>query len=119
MKKIYILITTVLFSLKTNAQEVNLPQYLNYLGDNPFVITPAYVGIGSGMRLRLNGSTQWVGIKNAPQTQEPIITKLESICIPPQKGHSDSMLFHCTADNDDGRSDIMRVQVSFSPEKGE
>jgi len=78
MKKIYILIITVLFSLKTNAQEVNLPQYLNYLGDNPFVITPAYVGIGSGMRLRLNGLTQWVGIKNAPQTQ--------SLCIESRLG---------------------------------
>lgn len=49
---------------------------------------------------------------------DPIITKLESICIPTQKDHSDSMLFHCTADNDDGRSDIMRVQVNFSPDKG-
>jgi len=42
---------------------------------------------------------------------DPIITKLESICIPPQKSHSDRMLFHCTADNDDGRSDIMRIKI--------
>ena len=59
----------------------------------------------------------WIARLN-DHTGNPIITKLESICIPPQKDHSDSMLFHCTADNDDGRSDIMRVQVNFSPDKG-
>ena len=59
----------------------------------------------------------WIARLN-DHTGDPIITKLESICIPPQKDHSDSMLFHCTADNDDGRSDIMRVQVNFSPDKG-
>lgn len=69
MKKIYILIIVLCFSIDTSAQEINLPQYLNYMGDNPFAITPAYVGIGSGLRLRLNGLSQWVGIKNAPQTQ--------------------------------------------------
>ena len=69
MRKIYILLLTLLFSANINAQEVNLPQYLNYLGDNPFAITPAYVGIGSGLRFRLNGLSQWVGIKNAPETQ--------------------------------------------------
>jgi len=50
-------------------QENNLPQYLNYMGDNPFVITPAYAGIGSGLRIRINGMSQWVGIENAPDTQ--------------------------------------------------
>ena len=70
MKKLYI---TFLILISTNAtifgQEVNLPQYLNYMGDNPFAITPAYVGIGSGLRLRVNGFSQWIGVKNAPDTQ--------------------------------------------------
>ena len=69
MKKIIPLIIALFLSFVSNAQEVNLPQYLNYMGDNPFAITPAYVGIGSGLRVRLNGLSQWVGIENAPQTQ--------------------------------------------------
>lgn len=69
MKQFKIFCTIVLLSLTTNAQEVNLPQYLNYLGDNPFIITPAYVGIGTGLRIRVNGLSQWVGIKNAPNVQ--------------------------------------------------
>lgn len=51
------------------SQEVNLPQYLNYMGDNPFVITPAYAGIGTGLKIRINGLSQWIGVKNAPDTQ--------------------------------------------------
>lgn len=69
MKKLFPLFIALFLNFMTNAQEVNLPQYLNYMGDNPFAITPAYVGIGSGLRIRLNGLSQWVGIKNAPQTQ--------------------------------------------------
>lgn len=69
MKKIFPLLFALLISNVSFSQEVNLPQYLNYMGDNPFAITPAYVGIGSGLRIRLNGLSQWVGVKNAPQTQ--------------------------------------------------
>lgn len=52
----------------------------------------------------------WIARVN-DSTGAPINTKLESICIPPQKGRSNSILFHCTADNDDGCSDIMRVNI--------
>lgn len=45
-----------------------MPQYLNYMGDSPFIITPAYAGIGSGLRVRVNGMSQWLGVKNAPET---------------------------------------------------
>lgn len=69
IKKTHTILLAVFVNFTLSAQEVNLPQYLNYLGDNPFVITPAYVGIGSGLRMRLNGLTQWVGVKNAPETQ--------------------------------------------------
>ncbi|PAM93343.1 hypothetical protein B4N84_18440, partial [Flavobacterium sp. IR1] len=40
-----------------------------YLADNPFILSPAFAGIGDNLRIRANGLTQWVGIKDAPQNQ--------------------------------------------------
>jgi len=51
------------------AQELNLPVWTQYLADNDFVISPTYAGIGDNMRIRVNGLTQWVGIKDAPDNQ--------------------------------------------------
>ncbi len=51
------------------AQELNLPVWTQYLADNEFVISPTYAGIGDNFRIRANGLTQWVGIKNAPDNQ--------------------------------------------------
>ena len=51
------------------AQELNLPVFTQYLADNDFVISPTYAGIGDNFRIRANGLTQWVGIKNAPDNQ--------------------------------------------------
>jgi len=53
----------------SNAQELTLPQLSQYLADNPFVISPTYAGIGDYIKVRVNGLTQWVGIKDAPDTQ--------------------------------------------------
>ena len=53
----------------TKAQELNSPQLSQYLADNPFVLSPTYAGIGDHVKVRLNGLTQWVGIKDAPDTQ--------------------------------------------------
>ena len=39
------------------------------MADNPFVLAPTYAGIGDNARIRLNGFSQWVGIKDAPQNQ--------------------------------------------------
>lgn len=50
-------------------QELNLPTFTQYLADNPFVISPAYAGIGDNLRIRVNGLAQWVGVKDAPQNQ--------------------------------------------------
>lgn len=68
MKKLiqYILFLAVTFSY---GQELNLPVWTQYLADNDFVISPTYAGIGDNVRVRLNGLTQWVGIKNAPDNQ--------------------------------------------------
>lgn len=52
-----------------SAQELTLPTFTQYLADNPFVISPTYAGIGDHIKIRVNGLTQWVGIKDAPQTQ--------------------------------------------------
>ncbi len=52
-----------------NAQELTLPQLSQYLADNPFVMSPTYAGIGDHIKVRINGLTQWVGIKDAPDTQ--------------------------------------------------
>ena len=68
MKKFILYI--VLFIASFNyAQELNLPVFTQYLADNDFIISPTYAGIGDNFRIRANGLTQWVGIKNAPDNQ--------------------------------------------------
>ncbi|ETN94079.1 type IX secretion system membrane protein, PorP/SprF family [Zhouia amylolytica] len=63
-------IICVLMSVwQTNAQELTLPPYTQYLADNPFILSPTFAGIGDHIRTRLNGVTQWVGVKDAPDTQ--------------------------------------------------
>lgn len=68
MKKI--ILSFLLLAITTaNSQELNLPVFTQYLADNPFVISPTYAGIGDNLRIRANGLTQWVGIKDAPDNQ--------------------------------------------------
>lgn len=52
-----------------NAQELTIPQLSQYLSDNPFLMSPTYAGIGNYVKVRMNGLTQWVGVKDAPDTQ--------------------------------------------------
>jgi type IX secretion system PorP/SprF family membrane protein len=61
-------IVSILLLIVTNnfGQELNLPTFTQYLADNPFVVAPTFAGIGDNVRIRANGLTQWVGIKNAP-----------------------------------------------------
>jgi type IX secretion system PorP/SprF family membrane protein len=68
MKKLFItfLLMAVTYSY---SQELNLPVYTQYLADNNFVVSPTFAGIGDNLRIRVNGLTQWVGIKDAPQNQ--------------------------------------------------
>lgn len=68
MKK---LILSLVLMAVTNSysQELNLPVFTQYLADNPFILSPAYAGIGDNLRIRANGLTQWVGIKDAPDNQ--------------------------------------------------
>jgi type IX secretion system PorP/SprF family membrane protein len=63
---IYIVFICTAFSY---GQELNLPVWTQYLADNDFVISPTYAGIGDNLKIRANGLTQWVGIKNAPDNQ--------------------------------------------------
>ncbi|MBX2826589.1 MAG: type IX secretion system membrane protein PorP/SprF [Flavobacteriaceae bacterium] len=66
MKKLlqYLLIA---LAMQSYGQELNLPVFTQYLADNDFVVSPTFAGIGDNFRIRANGLTQWVGIKNAPQ----------------------------------------------------
>lgn len=50
-------------------QELNLPVFTQYLAENDFVVSPTYAGISDNLRIRANGLTQWVGIKDAPDNQ--------------------------------------------------
>ncbi|HKK11876.1 MAG TPA: type IX secretion system membrane protein PorP/SprF [Flavobacteriaceae bacterium] len=68
MKK-FITLLYIIVGFGAMAQEVYLPTHTQYLADNPFVIAPTYAGIGDYIKVRLNGLTQWVGIKDAPDTQ--------------------------------------------------
>jgi type IX secretion system PorP/SprF family membrane protein len=68
MKKI--IISFILMAVTSGySQELNLPVFTQYLADNPFVISSTYAGIGDNLRIRANGLTQWVGIKDAPDNQ--------------------------------------------------
>ena len=69
MKNLYIKLLLLLAIPALNAQELNIPTFTQYLADNPFVISPAYAGIGDYVKVRANGLTQWVGIKDAPDMQ--------------------------------------------------
>ena len=69
MRKILIILGVVFSSVNVTAQEVEMPQYVSHLADNPFVISPTYAGIGTGLQVRLNGVSQWIGVKDAPDTQ--------------------------------------------------
>jgi len=68
MKKILI-ITLLLVTALSKAQEFKLAPYTQYLVENPFIISPAYAGEGEMNRLRMSGAFQWVGLKDAPNTQ--------------------------------------------------
>lgn len=63
------LVVVFLSALGLRGQELTLPQLSQYLADNPFVMSPTYAGIGDHVKIRINGLTQWVGIKDAPDTQ--------------------------------------------------
>lgn len=68
MKKI--LISVLLLAITSGyGQELNLPVYTQYLADNHFVVSPTFAGIGDNLKIRANGLTQWVGIKDAPENQ--------------------------------------------------
>jgi len=69
MKKVIYIILFV-FALTVNAQEFKLSPYTQYLTENPFAISPTFAGIDEDYnRLRLSGVSQWLGLKNAPSTQ--------------------------------------------------
>jgi type IX secretion system PorP/SprF family membrane protein len=69
MKKLYLHLLLLLAAPAVFAQELTIPTFTQYLADNPFVISPAYAGIGDHVKIRANGLTQWVGIKDAPDMQ--------------------------------------------------
>jgi type IX secretion system PorP/SprF family membrane protein len=68
MRKLIIYILLPILA-KSYGQELNLPVFTQYLADNNFVVSPTYAGIGDNLKLRANGLTQWVGIKDAPDNQ--------------------------------------------------
>ncbi len=67
--KFLTLVAAFFAAFSLSGQELTLPQLSQYLADNPFVMSPTYAGIGDHVKIRINGLTQWVGIKDAPDTQ--------------------------------------------------
>ena len=61
--------TMALIGMEAQSQELTLPTFTQYTSDNEFVISPTYAGIGDFVKVRGNALTQWVGIKDAPDTQ--------------------------------------------------
>lgn len=68
MKKTALLIFLLMITFGY-CQEMNIPVHTQYLADNHFVISPTFAGIGDNLKIRANGLTQWVGIKDAPRNQ--------------------------------------------------
>ena len=69
MQKLLTYIFFFIIATTSYSQELNLPVFTQYLADNDFVVSPTYAGIGDNLKIRANGLTQWVGIKNAPDNQ--------------------------------------------------
>ena len=69
MKKIVASLFIFLTVASGYSQELNLPVFTQYLADNHFVVAPTFAGIGDNLKIRANGLTQWVGIKDAPDNQ--------------------------------------------------
>ncbi|GAB5473148.1 MAG: type IX secretion system membrane protein PorP/SprF [Maribacter sp.] len=69
MRNKVLVLLLILVSFISKGQELTIPQLSQYLADNPFVMSPTYAGIGDHVKIRINGLTQWVGIKDAPDTQ--------------------------------------------------
>ena len=69
MRNRILIIVLFLVAFVGKGQELTIPQLSQYLADNPFVMSPTYAGIGDHVKIRINGLTQWVGIKDAPDTQ--------------------------------------------------
>ena len=67
--KIQLTFSLLLFCFFGVGQELHLPVHTQYLADNSFVLSPTFAGIGDNLRIRANGLTQWVGIKDAPKNQ--------------------------------------------------
>ncbi len=68
MRKLIIYVL-LFFMANSYGQELNLPVFTQYLADNNFVVSSTYAGIGDNLKIRANGLTQWVGIKDAPDNQ--------------------------------------------------
>jgi len=69
MKKTTLIISLQFFCFFGFSQELYLPVFSPYLADNHFIVSPTFAGIGDNLRIRANGLTQWVGIKDAPKNQ--------------------------------------------------
>ncbi len=69
MRNKIVIVLLSLIGFIAKGQELTIPQLSQYLADNPFVMSPTYAGIGDHVKIRINGLTQWVGIKDAPDTQ--------------------------------------------------
>ena len=70
MRNIILTLLLIFLVSTTKGQELTIPQFSQYLADNPFVMSPTYAGIGDHVKIRINGLSQWVGIKDAPDTLE-------------------------------------------------
>lgn len=124
MKKI-ICSLFAMWVISINGQELTIPQLSQYLSDNPFMMSPTYAGIGDFVKIRLNGVTQWVGIKDAPDTQSlsadirlgnrsgiGFVLYNDSNGETKQKGAKISFAHHLTIDKHD--DEFLSLGASFS-----
>ncbi|WP_130285169.1 PorP/SprF family type IX secretion system membrane protein [Aquimarina brevivitae] len=69
MKRYIIIISLLVGSYSSVAQEFLNPVQNQYIADNPYLISSAYAGIGDCWQIRGVGFEQWVNIEDSPGTQ--------------------------------------------------
>lgn len=69
MRNKILILLLFLSAFAMKRQKPTILQLSQYLADHPFAMSPTYAGIGDHVKIRINGLTQWLVIKDALDTQ--------------------------------------------------
>ena len=69
INRLVIILAAVFFSLQSQAQEVGLPIYKDYLTDNWYLLYPSMAGASTSNKLRATARQAWFDVDDAPNLQ--------------------------------------------------